>query len=285
MRDAMATEFPSEHVVIIRPTRGWVPVNLRELWAYRELLYFLVWRDLKVRYKQTVLGVVWVVIQPLFMMLVFTFLFGTIARIDTDPLPYALFVFVGLLPWNLFAKGLSEGSTSLVANENLIRKVYFPRLILPAAAVISGLVDFVIGFIPLAGVMIYYRYPLLLAPALLALPLLVVLTVVAASGIAFWLSAIDARYRDVRYTLTFLTSLWLFATPVVYPLTSVPSNLRWLYSLNPMTGIVEGFRWSLFGSAWNFDVISGISMAAVVVLFIGGLFYFRRTERIFADVV
>jgi len=285
VRDAMATEFPSEHVVIIRPTRGWVPVNLRELWAYRELLYFLVWRDLKVRYKQTVLGVVWVVIQPLFMMLVFTFLFGTIARIDTDPLPYALFVFVGLLPWNLFAKGLSEGSTSLVANENLIRKVYFPRLILPAAAVISGLVDFVIGFIPLAGVMIYYRYPLLLAPALLALPLLVVLTVVAASGIAFWLSAIDARYRDVRYTLTFLTSLWLFATPVVYPLTSVPSNLRWLYSLNPMTGIVEGFRWSLFGSAWNFDVISGISMAAVVVLFIGGLFYFRRTERIFADVV
>lgn len=281
----MATETRSAPTVIIQPSRGWVPIKLRELWAHRELLYFLVWRDLKVRYKQTVLGVVWVVIQPLFMMLVFTFLFGTVARIDTDPVPYALFVFVGLLPWNLFAKGLSEGSTSLVANEQLITKVYFPRLILPAAVVISGLVDFAIGFIPLAGIMIYYRYPLVLSPALLALPLLVALIVVAASGIAFWLSAIDARYRDVRYTLTFLTSLWLFATPVVYPLASVPANLRWLYSLNPMTAVVEGFRSSLLGSNWNFDLVTGISMAAVVLLFIGGLFYFRRTEKIFADVV
>jgi len=281
----VATETRSAPTVIIQPSRGWVPIKLRELWAHRELLYFLVWRDLKVRYKQTVLGVVWVVIQPLFMMLVFTFLFGTVARIDTDPVPYALFVFVGLLPWNLFAKGLSEGSTSLVANEQLITKVYFPRLILPAAVVISGLVDFAIGFIPLAGIMIYYRYPLVLSPALLALPLLVALIVVAASGIAFWLSAIDARYRDVRYTLTFLTSLWLFATPVVYPLASVPANLRWLYSLNPMTAVVEGFRSSLLGSNWNFDLVTGISMAAVVLLFIGGLFYFRRTEKIFADVV
>jgi len=281
----MRTETRSAPTVVIQPSRGWAPIRLRELWAYRELLYFLVWRDLKVRYKQTVLGVVWVVIQPLFMMFVFTFLFTTVARLDTDPVPYALFVFVGLLAWNLFAKGLSEGSTSLATNQQLITRVYFPRLILPSAVVISGLLDFAIGFLPLAGIMIYYRYPLVLSPAFLMLPLLVALIVVAALGIAFWLSAIDARYRDVRYTLTFLTSLWLFATPVVYPLASVPTNLRWLYSLNPMTAVVEGFRWSLLGSAWTLDLITGISLVAVVVLFIGGLFYFRRTERIFADVV
>jgi len=281
----MRTETRSAPTVVIQPSRGWAPIRLRELWAYRELLYFLVWRDLKVRYKQTVLGVVWVVIQPLFMMFVFTFLFSTVAHLDTDPVPYALFVFVGLLAWNLFAKGLSEGSTSLATNQQLITRVYFPRLILPSAVVISGLLDFAIGFLPLAGIMIYYGYPLELSPAFLVLPLLVALIVVAALGIAFWLSAIDARYRDVRYTLTFLTSLWLFATPVVYPLASVPTNLRWLYSLNPMTAVVEGFRWSLLGSAWTLDLITGISLVAVVVLFIGGLFYFRRTERIFADVV
>src|SRR3989304_2663935 len=281
----MRTETPSAPTVTIQPSRGWGPSKLRELWAYRELLYFLVWRDLKVRYKQTVLGVVWVVIQPLFMMFVFTFLFTTVPRLDTDPVPYALFVFVGLLAWNLFAKGLSEGSTSLATNQQLITRGYFPRLILPSAVVISGLLDFAIGFLPLAGIMIYYGYPLPLSPAFLVLPLLVALIVVAALGIAFWPSAIDARHRGVRYTLTFLTSRWLFATPVVYPLASVPANLRWLYSLNPMTAVVEGFRSSLLGSNWNFDLVTGISMAAVVLLFIGGLFYFRRTEKIFADVV
>ena len=280
----MATEFPSEHVVTIRPTRGWVPVNLRELWAYRELLYFLVWRDVKVRYKQTVLGVIWVVIQPLFMALVFTFIFGQLKGISVPGVSFVLFAFTALLPWNLFTRGLSEGSTSLVANERLVTKVYFPRLLLPASAVAAGLVDFTIGLGVLATLMLYFR--VVPTIAILAFPFFVFAVILAAMGIAFLLSAVDARYRDVRYTLPFLTLLWLFATPIFYPLSLVDEGWRWLYALNPMVGVTEGFRWAMLGGAYTLDpVLTAVSLAVTAGIFVAGLFYFTRTERRFADTV
>ena len=283
-RDLMATELPPQRVTVIRPTRGWVPVNLREVWGYRELLYFLVWRDVKVRYKQTVLGVAWGIIQPLFMAILFSVIFGQLAGISADGAPYVLFAFVALLPWNLFAKGLSEGSTSLVSNERLVTKVFFPRLILPASAVVAGLVDFTIGFGVLVALMLYFgAVPTI---AILALPLFVLVAVVAAMGIAFCLSAIDARFRDVRYTLPFLTQLWFFATPVVYPISLVPEAWRSLYALNPMVGVVEGFRWALLGATWTLDpALMVLSLTGVLGIFLVGLFYFARTERVFADTV
>lgn len=279
----MASETPTGQIAIIRPTRGWTSVNLREIWAYRELVYFLVWRDFKVRYKQTILGIGWTVIQPLFMTLLFTVIFGQFAGISSGGAPYAAFAYVGLLPWNLFSRGLSQGSTSLVANERLVTKVYFPRTILPSSAVISGFIDFFVGFVILVGLLAYYGIVPTLA--IVTLPLFTLVAVMAAMGIAFWLSAIDARYRDVRYTLPFLTQLWFFATPIVYPLSLVPGSIRWLYALNPMVGVVEGFRWALLGQSWSLDPASLVSLAVVVVVFVGGLFYFRRTERVFADMV
>jgi lipopolysaccharide transport system permease protein len=257
--------------------------NLRELWAYRELLYFFVWRDVKVRYKQTVLGVAWAVIQPVFMMFVFTLFFGQLARVPSDGVPYPIFAYVALLPWNLFARGLTDASTSLVANQNLVTKVYFPRLMLPASAVLAGFVDFSIAFTVLVALMLYYGIVPTLA--IITLPIFVAIAVLSAMGIGFWFSALDARYRDIRYTLPFLTQFWLFATPVVYPLSLVPDSWRWIYALNPMVGVVEGFRWALLGEAWALDPLSGVSIAVVVVMFLGGLLYFRRAERTLADVV
>ena len=280
----MATESPSQQVVVIRPARGWLPIRFRELWEYRELLYFLVWRDVKVRYKQTVLGVTWVVLQPLFLALLFTVIFGQLAGISSEGVPFALFAFVALLPWNLFAKGLYEGSTSLVANERLVTKVYFPRLILPASAVVGGLVDFMIGVGVLVGLMLYFGFVPTIT--ILALPLFVFVAIILAMGIAFCLSAVDARYRDVRHTLPFLTQVWFFATPVVYPISLVPEAWRWLYALNPMVGVVEGFRWALLGRAWTLDpILMALSLAGVLVIFFAGLLYFTRTERVFADTV
>lgn len=268
---------------VIRPSRGWVPVNLRELWAYRELLYFLVWKDIKVRYKQTALGVIWVVIQPLLLALLFTFVFSRLQGISVGA-PYALFAFAALLPWNLFAKGLSEGSTSLVANERMVTKVYFPRLLLPASVVVAGLVDFTIGLGVLAALLLFFgEMP---TTTIVAFPVFVLAAIVTAMGVAFLLSAIDARFRDVRYTLPFLTFLWLFATPVFYPLSFVPETLRWIYSLNPMVGVVEGFRWALLGSTSTIDPASvALSLTVGVGIFLGGLFYFTRTERLLADTV
>lgn len=268
---------------IISPSRGWTLVNLREVWAYRELLYFLVWRDVKVRYKQTVLGIAWAVLQPLFLMLVFTLFFGQLARIPSGGVPYPIFAYVALLPWTLFARGLTDASTSLVANERLVTKIYFPRLILPASAIFAALVDFAIATVLLVAMMLYYG----IAPtlAIVALPLFVLIAAMSAMGIGFWFSALDARYRDIRYTLPFLTQLWLFATPVVYPLSLVPETWRWLYSLNPMVGVVEGFRWALLGEAWSFDPSLVVSILVVVAMFFGGLLYFRHAERTLADVV
>ena len=280
----MVTKEASPEITLIQPTKGWAAIRLRELWAYRELAFFLVWRDVKVRYKQTALGVIWVVIQPLSLALLFTVIFGQLAGISSAGVPYALFAFVGLLPWNLFAKGLSEGSTSLVANERLVTKVYFPRLILPASAVVGGLVDFTISLGVLVALMLYFG--VVPTIAILALPLLVFVAIISAMGIAFCLSAIDARYRDVRYTLPFLTQLWFFVTPVVYPISLVPEAWRWLYALNPMVGVVEGFRWALLGAAWTLDpILMALSLASVAGVFIAGLLYFTRTERLFADTV
>jgi lipopolysaccharide transport system permease protein len=279
----MATETTTPPVTVIRPTHGWVSLRLKELWAFRELLYFFVWRDIKVRYKQTVVGIGWAVIQPLFMVLVFSLIFGTLAKIPSNDIPYPVYLYSAMLPWSLFATGLSSGSTSLVANQRLVTRVYFPRLVLPISAVLGSLVDFVVSFGVFIVLMLYlYGLPTL---AIVTLPLFIAIALFAAIGIACWLSAIDARYRDVRYTLPFLTQVWYFATPIIYPVTFIPDNWRWILGLNPMTAVVEGFRWALLGQPLDIGFPLLLSLALVAILFVSGLFYFRRAERIFADTV
>ena len=270
-------------VIRIRPVSGGVRLNFGDLWEYRELLYFLVWRDLKVRYKQTVLGAAWAIIQPLFLMLVFTVFFGRLIGVPSEGLPYSIFAYTALLPWQLFARALSDASVSLVANERVITKVYFPRLLVPAAAVISSLVDFAIAFVLLLGMMLFYGiYP---GSAIIALPVFILLVLIAALGVGFWLSALNAIYRDVRYTLPFLTQLWMFATPVVYPSSLVPREWWFLYSLNPMVGVVEGFRWSLLGKAAPSETMLVVSAIVVLFIFGGGIVYFGRMEQTLADVI
>jgi lipopolysaccharide transport system permease protein len=269
--------------IFIRPATGWPSVGLKELWQYRELLYFLAWRDIKVRYKQTALGIGWAIIQPFFIMLVFSIFFGHLAKVPSDGIPYPLFVYCALVPWNLFAHSLTESSSSLVANERLITKIYFPRLIVPISAVLAGLVDFAISFIVLVAMMIYYG----VAPGVtaLSLPLFVLLAVMTALGAGLWLSALNVRYRDVRYVLTFLTQLWLFATPVAYPSSLVPEPWRAVYGLNPMAGVVEGFRWALLGKAGRPGSLLVVSILVAILMLVSGLFYFRRMEATFADVI
>lgn len=280
-----ATEPQTEPAtsLYIGPPKGWAAVNLGELWEYRELLYFLVWRDVKVRYKQTALGAAWAVIQPVFMMVVFSLFFGRLANLPSDGVPYPVFVYCALLPWQLFAQALSECSSSLVSNERLITKVYFPRLVVPIAAVLGGLVDFAISFLVLLGMMAYYG--ITPGAAILTLPLFILLAIMTALGVGLWLSALNVQYRDVRYTITFLVQLWLFATPVAYSSSLVPPRWRALYGLNPMAGVVEGFRWALLGKAEAPGALLAVSVAAVVALLVGGMFYFRRMENTFADVV
>jgi lipopolysaccharide transport system permease protein len=272
-----------EHEVLIQPPAGWVPVNLHEVWEYRELLYFLTWRDIKVRYKQTMIGAAWAIIQPFFMMVVFSLFFGHLAKIPSDGIPYPIFVYCALLPWQLFAHALGESSNSLVANERLITKVYFPRLVIPIAAVCGGLVDFVISFVVLLGLMAYYG--VVPGVAIVTLPLFVLLAVLTALAVGLWLSALNVQYRDVRYTLGFLSQVWLFATPVAYPSSLVPAPWRALYGLNPMAGVVEGFRWALLGKAEPPDILLGVSTAVVLLILVGGLHYFTRMEEAFADLV
>jgi lipopolysaccharide transport system permease protein len=267
----------------IRPASGWTEIGFRELWDYRELLYFLTWRDVKVRYKQTALGAAWAIIQPLFMMLVFSLFFGRLAKVPSDNIPYPIFAFCGLLPWQLFAHSLTESSNSLVANERLITKVYFPRLVVPIAAVLGGLVDFGIAFVLLLAMMAYYG--IVPGLAILALPGLLLLAILSALAVGLWLSALNVKYRDVRYTINFLIQFWLFATPVAYPSSIVPAQWRLLYGLNPMAGVVEGFRWALLGKADPPGALLAVSVSVVLVLLVGGLYYFRRMEQEFADVV
>jgi lipopolysaccharide transport system permease protein len=270
-------------VLVIRPSRGFLSLNLKDLWAYRELLYFLVWRDIKVRYKQTALGAAWAIIQPVMTMVVFSVFFGRLAKVPSDGIPYPVFAFAALLPWQLFAFSLTESSNSLVGSQNLITKVYFPRLVIPLASVLAGIVDFAIAFVVLLGLMLYYGIRPTAAVAWL--PLFVLLALATALSVGLWFSALNVKYRDVRYTIPFLTQFWMFATPVAYSSSLVPQPWRAWFGLNPMAGVVEAFRWALFGKSSSPGGLIWVSVAAVLLLLIGGLFYFRRTESTFADIV
>ena len=273
----------AQRVTRIQPTKGWVSLKLNDLWEYRELLYFLAWRDIKIRYKQTVLGAAWAIIQPFFTMVVFSLFFGKLAKIPSDGIPYPLFSFAALVPWSLFSNGLHQSSNSLVGSAHLITKVYFPRMVIPLASVISGSLDFAISFIFLLGMMtVFGMFP---SSNAIWLPLLLLLTFVTALGVGMWLSALNVQFRDVRYVLPFLTQVWLFATPVAYPSSLLPDPWRTIYGLSPMVGVVEGFRWALLGSKTAPGPTIIFSSLVAISIFVGGIFYFRRMEKTFADVV
>jgi lipopolysaccharide transport system permease protein len=275
---------PSDsHVIVVKPSKGWISLKLKELWEYRDLLYFLAWRDIKVRYKQTVLGAAWAIIQPFFTMVIFSIFFGRLAKVPSDGLPYPIFAFAALVPWTFFANGLNQSSNSLVGNANLIKKVYFPRLVVPISSVISGVVDFVLAFAVLLGMMLFYG--ILPTVNILWLPLFVLLIFVTALGVGFWFSALNVQFRDVRYTVPFLTQFWLFATPIAYPSSLLSEPWRTLYGINPMVGVVEGFRWALLGTDTAPGPIIIVSSLVALGLLVGGAFYFRRMEKTFADVV
>jgi lipopolysaccharide transport system permease protein len=291
MTQASIPSPSQEEIIYLRPSRGWTAVNLLDVWRYRELVYFLIWRDIKVRYKQTALGAAWAIIQPFFTMVVFTIFFGRLAGVPSDGVPYPIFSFAGLLPWGLFSKALSDAGRSMIANRSMITKVYFPRLVIPLASVLSGLVDFGIGFLVLIGMMVYYNFlpgsETQITPTLtiLTLPVFVLLALVTALGVGLWLSALNVIYRDINYILPFLTQFWLFVTPIAYPSSIVPEQWRWLYAINPMTGVVEGFRWALLGVDTAPGPMLAVSSTIAVLLLVSGLFYFRRMERTFADMV
>lgn len=269
--------------ILIEPSRGWQALGLKELWEFRELFYFLAWRDIKVRYKQTALGASWAILQPLLSMLIFTLIFGILAKIPSDGLPYPLFAYSALLPWQLFVYALTQSSNSLIENARLISKVYFPRLVVPLASVVAGVVDFFIAFSILILLMFYYG----VVPTwgVLALPFFLILALGAAMSVGLWMSALNVKYRDVRYTVPFLAQAWMFATPIVYPSSMIPEAWRWLYGLNPMAGVVEGFRWALLGTNILHLPLILVSATVVVIGLVGGLYYFKRMEKMFADLV
>ena len=266
----------------LQPSQGWNSRTVSDIWAYRELLYFFVWRDIKVRYKQTLLGAGWAIIQPLMTMVVFTIFFGHLAKVPSDGLPYPVFSLMALVPWTYFAAALAGCSTSLSGYQHIISKVYFPRLIIPIGAVIAPLVDFAIGFVILIGFMVWYR--ITPGPSIVWLPALLLLALATAASAGVWLAALNVRYRDVRYVVPFVVQLWMFATPVAYPASLVPSRWRAVYGLNPMAGVIEGFRWALAGGPAP-GVITVVSATVVMVLIAAGAIYFRRLEGTFADVI
>jgi lipopolysaccharide transport system permease protein len=270
-------------LTIIKPAHGWISLDLPELWAYRELIYFLTWRDIKVRYKQTVLGAAWAIIQPFFTMVIFSLFFGRLAGVPSDEIPYPIFSYAALVPWTFFANGLTQSSSSLVASANLIRKVYFPRLVVPIASVVSGVVDFGLAFLVLLGMMLFYG--IMPTSAVVWLPLLLLLALVTSLGVGIWLTALNVQFRDVRYAVPFLVQAWLFATPIAYPSSLLSEPWRTLYGINPMAGVVEGFRWALLGTETAPGPIIIVSTVVAVVVLITGIFYFRRMEDTFADVV
>lgn len=275
--------LPPVATVRIEPPRGWFELRLREVWMYRELLYFMVWRDLKVRYKQTVIGIAWVVLQPLMSMGVFTLFFGRLAKLPSDGLPYPVFVFAALVPWTYFSTSLSTATNVVVDNQRVITKVYFPRLILPLSSVLSGLVDFAIAFIVLLSMVI--GYGLRPGPQAVWLPFFLLLALATALGVGLWLSALNALYRDVKYVTPFLVQFWMLASPVAYPSSLVPVKWRWLYGLNPMAGVIEGFRWALTGHGQAPGALIAASSIAVVILVVGGAMFFQRMEGTVADLV
>jgi lipopolysaccharide transport system permease protein len=270
-------------ITIIRPSRGWSALNLADIWAHRELLYFLIWSDLKLRYKQTSLGAIWAVLQPFLTMIVYSVFLGRLARVPSDGIAYPVFVYTALVPWTFFANALTQSSLSLIRYEKVITKVYFPRLIIPIAAVAAGLVDLGIAFVLLVGIVLYYG--IMPGVAIVLLPLFVLLATVTALAVSLWLSALNVQYRDVRYTVPFITQVWMFVTPVIYSSKLIPERWHALYGLNPMAGVVEGFRWSLLGQDNPSFSILMTSAAVTSVILVGGLYYFRRLERTFADVV
>ena len=274
--------LPDKPLVTIEANKSWSGVKLSDLWAFRDLLYFLTWRDVKVRYKQTALGVAWAIIQPLFTMLVFTLFFGRLAGVPSDNVPYPVFAYAGLLPWTFFANAISNSGNSLIGSANLITKVYFPRMIIPAAAIAAGLVDLGISFIVLVPLMIYYRIHV--TWGVLMFPAVVFLTALLALAVGMWLSALNVKYRDVRFALPFIIQLWMFVSPVIYPTSFLPARFRWLLSLNPMTGIIEGYRASLLGRSFNWSALA-VSAAITLALLIYSSYAFHRMEKDFADII
>jgi lipopolysaccharide transport system permease protein len=280
---ALITSEDDTPITRIAPSTGWISLRLGDLWEYRELLYFLTWRDILVRYKQTVLGVAWAIIQPLFTMVVFSLFFGKLAKIPSDNIPYPIFSYAALVPWTFFSNSLTKASNSLVGNATLIRKIYFPRLAMPIAAVLSEIIDFVLAFIVLLGMMLFYG----IVPTIhvLWLPGLLLLALVTSLGVGLWLSAMNIHFRDIRHIIPFITQFWLFATPVAYPSSLLSEPWRTLYGMNPMAGVVEGFRWALLGTDTAPGLMIIVSSLASLALLIGGAYYFRRMEKTFADVV
>lgn len=272
-----------DQILILRPTRGWGSLNLGEVWKYRELVYFLTWRDLKVRYKQTALGAAWAVLQPFLSMVVFSVLFGRLLGMPSDDVPYPVFSYTALLPWGVFSKALNDAGRSLVTNRAMITKIYFPRLVIPLASVLSGVVDFLIAFVVLLGMMWYYN----ISPTanIWALPLLLLLALVTALGVGLWLSALNVLYRDIGYVIPFLTQLWFYLTPIVYPTSKIPGGWQLVYAMNPLVGVVEGFRWALLDTSHAPGPMIIVSAVIALLLLVSGMFYFRRMERTFADMV
>ena len=281
-RHGPSADLPEEPLVVIEPNRAWSALDLRDLWAFRELLYFLIWRDVKVRYKQTELGVAWAILQPLVTMFIFTLFFGRLAGVPSDNIPYPIFAFAGLLAWTFFSNAISTSGNSLVGSAHLITKVYFPRMIIPGAAVAAGLVDFAIAFVILVLMMIYYGIGI--TWNILMFPVLLLLTTLLALGMGMWMSALNVKYRDVRFALPFMIQLWMYMSPVIYPASFLPEKFRWLLSLNPMTGIIEGFRSSLFGRPFNWIALS-TSAAITLILLLYSSYSFRRMEKSFADII
>lgn len=275
-------QLPEKPLVVIEPSKGWIPVNLADLWQYRDLLYILTMRDIRVRYKQTALGALWAIIQPLFTMLIFTLFFGKLAGMPSDGIPYPIFAYAGLLPWTFFSNAVTNSGNSLVGNSNLITKVYFPRMIIPMASVGSGLLDFAIAFALLIVLMFYYGVGLSLS--ILMLPVLVALTALLAIGIGMWMSALNVKYRDIRYALPFLIQLGMFATPIIYPSSLVPEKWRWLLALNPLTGQIEAYRAAFFGKPFDWFSL-GISILITLAILFYAAFTFKRMEKSFADVI
>jgi lipopolysaccharide transport system permease protein len=269
--------------IVLKPSSGWAALDLKDLWIYRELVYFMTWRDLKVRYKQTLLGASWAVLQPFLTMVVFSIFFGGLAKVPSDNVPYPIFSFTALLPWTLFSKALLDASKSLVSSAHIITKIYFPRIILPLASILAGIVDFFIAFVVLLVMMVFYK----IAPTsnIWTLPFFLLLALVSALGVGLWLSALNVLYRDINYATHFITQFWMFITPIAYSSTMIPDKWKLIYSLNPMAGVVNGFRWALLGIGEGPGADLMVSVVVAVVLLISGLIYFKRTERLFADMV
>ncbi len=281
-QSTMTTKQPEE-VIILKPTQGWGSLNLGEIWLYRELVYFLTWRDLKVRYKQTALGAGWAILQPVLSMVVFSIFFGGLLNVSSEGVPYPIFSYAALLPWGVFAKALNDTGRSLVSNRAMLTKIYFPRMVIPLASTLSGLVDFLIAFLVMLGLMLYYQ----ISPTanVWTLPLFLLLAVVTALGVGLWLSSMNVLYRDIGYMIPYITQLWFYVTPIVYPASEVPEQWQFIYALNPMVGVVEGFRWALLNTADAPSPLILVSAFIALVIFITGMFYFRRMEKTFADMV